>query len=116
MALTAIGAITLTHFDPEFSWSSAPTSRAGRPTRISGMLDWSQAIQLSELFANADRQETRGGVTGVKETFTFNDVLLGPFSGWYFVESYEMSPSQKHSLSNSPVPVSISATFIGTAA
>ena len=116
MSLTAIGAITLTHFEPEFSWSSSPTSRSGRPTRISGMVEWDEAHELSELIANPARQQTMGGVTGVLETITFSDSLLGPFSGWYLLESFEMSPAQQHSLGNSPVPISIAAVFLGAAA
>lgn len=116
MALTAIGAITLTHFDPQFSWSSTPTSRAGRGATISGMVEWTQADQLSELIANPNRQTTIGGVTGVLEFVNFSDSLLASKTGWYLLQDFEQSPSQKHSVGASPVPISISAVFIGVGA
>lgn len=113
MALTSIGTVTLTQYEPSLSWTSEPTRHGIRRCTISGRCDWTDADELSELVANPARQQTIGGFTGVLEFVTFSDSLLSPKTGYYLLESFEQSASHEHSVGTAPVPFSISAAYLG---
>lgn len=116
MGLVSIGPVSLFHGNPDFSWSAAPTSRSGQAASISGLTDWDEAHELRELIANPALQQTVGGSTGVLEWIEFDDDLLGPFTGYYLLTAFAMSPTQDSSVGGSPVAFSLSADFIGDGA
>lgn len=114
MSLVSIGPFSTFHGDPEFSFSSVPTSRSGRKATISGLTDWEEAMGLSEFVGNPDEQVTIGDTTGVLDQVTFDDDLLGPFSGWWVLESFEIRPDHRASV-GFPVSFSLSGSFLGDA-
>lgn len=116
MSLVSIGPVGVFHGNPEFSWDSSPTSRAGRRATIGGLTDWPEAQTLSELVANPAEQRTIGDATGVLEWVAFDDALLEPFTGWYLLSSFSLNPDQRSSVGGAPVKFSLSAVFLGPAA
>lgn len=118
MSLRTIGPVPIggaDHGDPTFSWSGAPTASGQRAANIAGLLLWPQAQYLSELLANTERVQTIGAATGVLETLTFDDELLGLFSGWYILEEFSVSPAQTQSLQSTGgfVSFSLKCSFLG---
>lgn len=116
MALVSIGAVTISHGDPEFSWDSTPTSHGIRGGSISGSCSWTAVQTLSELIANPDTQTTIGGRTGVLEYLVFDDTKLGTFTGYYLLEQFTVSPDHRSSLTTTDVPFSITCAFLGDVA
>lgn len=120
MTLVSIGAVTTELRDPSLRWTGGPTAKGFRSCSISGLLNWSEALQLSEIVANPELQETIGGVTGVRENLVFSGTRLSSFSGWYLIESFELGSVEPkwtiHTSGYQPVPFSLDAHFIGTAA
>lgn len=117
MSVQYIGPVEVVIGNPAFSWSGPPAPRGIRAASISGMLTWEPAQQLSELVANFDEAVTISGYTGILESIYADDALLSPFNGWYLLQSFDMSPSQEHSLgsvSSAWVPFSLAAIYLGS--
>lgn len=113
MALVAIGPVTISHGDPEFSWDSSPTGHGIRSGSVSGSASWAAVNTLSELVANQDNRVTKAGHTGVYEWLEFDDDLLGSYTGYYLLEGFALTPGHKASLTTTDVPFTLTAAFLG---
>lgn len=113
--LISIGAVTINHGDPTFSWSGGPTGHGIRRCTIGGSCTWQQADTLSELVANPDDRTTTAGITGVREYVVFGGVLLASKTGYYLLLDFDQSAEHRHSLRGvtGDVPFTLSAAFLG---
>lgn len=115
--LIGIGSVVISHGDPKFSWTAAPTSHGIRSCTISGSCLWLQADALEELVANEDRQTTIAGRTGVLEFIEFGGALLANRTGHYLLEDFKKDAGHEHSLNgvSGDVPFTIIAAYVSPA-
>ncbi len=90
MGLAYIGPVAVRVRKPAFNWTSNPTSQGQRAGAFTGVMQWGQAQQLSELVDNPVLQQTEGPSVGVPETLWFDDVLLAQFSGRYLLQNFDL--------------------------
>lgn len=113
MSLAYIGPVPIgLHGNPQASWSGGPTSSGIRDAKISGVISWTEAHQLSELTTNPELSRTIGGVTGVLERVWFTDELLGPFRGWYLLGNFDGPQGDHQSSLHDLVGFSLSASLL----
>jgi hypothetical protein len=118
MGLVSIGALVVTVRRPNFSWTSTPTGHGIRSASIAGVMQWAQAQSMSEMVANQTLRSTVAGQVGVRETLVFDDVLLGPFTGDYLLQSFDLLGDWQwagHGI-DYPVAFSMKAAYIGNLA
>lgn len=113
MGLTAIGPVAISHGDPGFSSSAAPTTHGIEAVTISGSCSWAASSTLRELVLNPFAQTTVGGFTGVREWLYFDDDLLGDLEGEYLLQKFDRNAGQKDSLTTADVPFTLTAVFLG---
>lgn len=113
MGLVAIGPVTISHGNPQFGTSGAPTEHGIESVSISGSCSWAAAHTLRELVKNPDAQTTVGGRTGVLEWLEYDDDLLGPLTGYYLLEGFSIDAGQKDSLTTTDAPFTLAAAYLG---
>ena len=111
MGLASIGPVQISHGNPTFSWDSTPIGPGLRGCRIGGSASWVAVKQLSELIANPGREISVGGRMGVLEYLTFDDDLLGTFTGWYLIDGLGLAADHKDSLALYDLPFTLSAVY-----
>lgn len=110
MALIAIGPVSISHGDPEFS--SATAGHGVRSRSIGGSCSWAAANTLDELVVNEAARVTVKGHTGVLEWLEFDDALLGSWTGNYILEGFVINASQKDSLTTTDCPFTLTAAYL----
>lgn len=115
MSLAYLGPIAVRIQNPEFHPTSSHDSAGTRSFSISGLMRWTSAQQALELVDNPGRSLTVGAHSGVLEYLHFSDVLLRSMSGWYLLQSFDLTGSHAYSVGgiDYPVPFSLSATYLG---
>ncbi len=122
MSLTAIGPVSVQVRKPTFNWTSVPgvhgfvgKAHGHRPASISGVMQWPQALALSDLIANPTDRVTIGDQTGLLEYLNFDDVLLIGFTGYYLLQQFDLLGEWQwagHGL-NYPVGFTLKGIYIG---
>lgn len=115
--LNAIGPVPVIYRDPKLSWTSTPTGHGIRSCSITGLIELAKAQELSELVNNPAAQVTIGPATGVLEWIDMDGDVVGPFEGWYLLESFELSVEHQYSFNGptGPTPFSLTCTYLGAA-
>ncbi len=113
MALTAIGPVTVSHGDPSFVANSAPTTHGIDDVTIAGSCSWTAEKQLREMVRNPDNRTTVGGRTGVLEWLAFDDTLLDDWTGYYLLETFNVTAGHTASLASTDVPFTLTAAYLG---
>lgn len=116
MALVAIGPVAISHGDPAFSSSGSAAGHGVRSRTIGGSCSWAAWHTLDELVANEAARTTVRGHTGVVEWLEFDDALLGNWTGYYVLEQWGGSASQKDSLTTTDAPFTLTAAYLGDVA
>ena len=111
MGLVSVGAIAMDHRNPQMSWGSSSLDGIA-PVRISGQSPVASVQALWELVNNPAGRETKGSHTGVKEHLVFDGDLVGMFTGWYLLESCEMSAERPWSVTDF-TPFTLTAAYLG---
>lgn len=118
MSLRCIGPVLidrLVHGEPQFSWSADPATNGQRSAQVAGLLPWPAVQQLTEMLDNPERQQTIGAATGILEQLWFDDELLSTYSGWYLLQTCQLSATRENSLQSLAglVPFTLKCSFLG---
>ena len=116
MGLAAIGPVAISHGNPQFGTSGAPTQHGIESVSISGSASWAAVHALRELVNNPAAQTTVGGRTGVLEWLDYDDDLLGTLTGYYLLEGFSVDADHKASLTTTDVPFTLQAAYLGDVA
>lgn len=116
MGLISIGPVAVSHGNPRFGLSAAPTEHGIDSTVIAGSCSWAAAKTLRELVRNPYAQTSVGTHTGVLEMLVFDDNLLEDWTGPYLLEKFDSDPDQPDSLADTDCPFTLTAAFLGTLA
>lgn len=111
--LVRMGQVVVNVQDPRFSWKR-DSGGMGRGVSIAGIMAWTAAQTLSEMYADERREVSVAGASGVLERFWFEGVLVGPYRGWY-LGHFTIDVEYQWSLNGvtGPVPFSFDGTFFG---
>lgn len=93
--LRSIGPIAVAYRAPSLEWTSSPSAHGIRACSISGLVDLDKGQQLAELVANPETQRTVGEYTGALEYIDFDGDVVGPFKGWYLLESFQIKTTHE---------------------
>lgn len=113
--LASIGAVTVDYRRPSLRWTSEPTTHGIRPGSLSGTVDLTAGLELSELAANQDDQTTVGGFTGVRVDVVFTGDVLSSFSGDYLLQSFNLEIEHQWMFGgpSGPTPFSLNWVYLG---
>lgn len=116
--LVSIGAVTVDYRRPSLKWTSAPTNKGIRPCSITGLVELSKALTLSELVANHALAITRGGFTGVQEWVVFDGDVLESFTGYYLLQTFDINIERELMFGGptGPTGFSLTAAYLGDVA
>lgn len=114
--LISIGAISVRVRKPNYNWDANPNRHGNIPFSATGTMQWAQAQSVLELSRNRAARKTVSGDTGVQEWFVFDDALLGPMTGSYLIQSFNLAADWQwsgHGI-NYPVGFNLGAVFLAS--